>query len=273
MVSQGPSKQTEEVVVKIARSDYEGLLINEVQILRYLSGQGEPMQKYLVGSRGLYELRVDGKEALALALDYVADGDLLAHVPSAGMPEVEARPIFRQVLSAMELIHGYGVVHHDIKPSNILCERREEGLVVRLADFGVAAFLDDVGHYAEEYASGTPGFIAPELLRRSAMLSTKADCFSLGVSLYWAVTGMYPFGTDHSRETFELNLRGFTAMGAELSAELQDLLTSFGVPDPRKRLSARGALAHSWFKLPLRPAHTNAKTGHPWLKRFRRQSA
>jgi serine/threonine protein kinase len=262
-----PRKQTSDAVLKIAQRECEATLVNELQKLSYLSRQGQDMQQHLVASHGLHELTVDGSIGLALVLDYVANGDLEEHVQRGGMPEVDARPVVKQILSALELIHAYGVVHLDVKPGNILCERTDRELRVRLCDFGLAMFLDDADLVPR--GCGTPGFIAPELLATGPALTNKADCFSLGVTVFWMVTGTSPFGAAESqREALELSRRGFSAEGASLSSQLQDLLSSLGRADRRTRLAAHEALAHPWFTVPHAPPTPKARAAHPISRRF-----
>jgi serine/threonine protein kinase len=262
-----PSERADEVVLKIARRGFEMMIVNELQKLNYLSRQGELMQQFLVASQGMFEVKVEGEHGLALVLDHTLGGTFEDRIPAGGIPEVDARPAFQHLFSALELLHAYGVVHCDIKPTSIFCDKNDDGLLTaRLGNFGVSMFLDDAE--LVDSACGTPGFIAPELLLPSPKLTAKADCFSLGATLLWVVTGSYPFGTDGSRSTLDLNQRGFSADGTDLSAELQDLLNRLGGTDPRTRLSASAALAHPWFKVPQAPARPKATPAHPLSRRF-----
>jgi serine/threonine protein kinase len=263
MSAQAGAEHADEVVLKIARPDHEIKLVNELQKLNYLSRQGDVMQKYLVASHGMFELKVDGALGLALVLDHVPGGTLEEHIPSSGIPEVDARPAFQGLFSALELLHAYGVVHMDIHPSSIFCEKKDDGLLnTRLGNFGAAMFLDDAELLVER--RGAAGFTAPELLLPSPTLTAKADCFSLGVTLFWAVTGTQ---LDESKEA--LNRRGLGDEGTDLSPELEDLLIRLGGADPRRRLSACAALEQPWFKVPQRPARPNATCANPRSKRFR----
>jgi serine/threonine protein kinase len=167
------------------------------------------------------------------------------------MAEAAARGVFRQLFAAAAGLADAGMTHRDIKPENILCEPRADGgLEARLIDFGLAAFLDDGEQMGRR--CGTPGFIAPEilgLLGAEPAATLKSDCFSLGATLYFAVTGSRLFGSsEDSRETLRRNLQGFSGELSGASAELADLLTRLGRADPNERLSATEALAHPWFQ-------------------------
>jgi serine/threonine protein kinase len=237
-----------DVVLKIAKPNSEELLINEILKVGFLLRNKTLCEKHIVNTRGLYEMRLDGQLTLATVLEYVPGGDLASRVPSGGMAEAEARGLFQQLFSAVVGLATVGMVHRDIKPGNILCDMRADGSVrARLIDFALAVFLDD-----EEGITcrcGTPGFIAPEILRERPLATSKSDCFSLGATLFFAVTGGNPFGSDllDDKKALLRNLQGFKAEGSGLSVQLEDLLCRLGQADPDERLSASEALAHPWF--------------------------
>jgi serine/threonine protein kinase len=118
----------------------------------------------------------------------------------------------------------------------------------RLIDFALAAFFDDEKEITRR--CGTPGFIAPEILSESPKATRKSDCFSLGATLFFAVTGEYLCGKDcHDKgASLSRNRLGFHVEGLGFSAQLEDLLCGLGKADPAERLSASEALAHPWFK-------------------------
>ncbi|MFO0806099.1 MAG: serine/threonine-protein kinase [Gemmataceae bacterium] len=120
--------------------------------------------------------------------DVLADG-----VP---LPPAEAARIGKEAARGLHAAHSRGIVHRDIKPGNVFLEDRVNGTPrVRLLDFGLAR-ADALGRLTQDSvaAMGTPGYIAPELLRGHAA-DFRADLFSLGVVLYRAATGVEPFGT------------------------------------------------------------------------------
>jgi serine/threonine protein kinase len=97
-----------------------------------------------------------------------------------------------ELLSALGFAHAQGVVHRDVKPSNVLID--DQGRV-KLADFGVA-FVDDSTHRtAAGTVIGTPSYMAPEQLRGEP-IGAAADIFSVGVVLYQMLTGRVPFKGD-----------------------------------------------------------------------------
>ncbi len=118
---------------------------------------------------------------------------------------IEARlGIARQVCAAVQHAHTKGIIHLDLKSANILV-REVDGLpVVKVIDFGVAKLADDpdaVQTLAGEAQGplGTLEYMAPEQLRGSRQLDTRADIYSLGVTLYQLLSGLLPFDSRELR--------------------------------------------------------------------------
>jgi serine/threonine-protein kinase len=103
--------------------------------------------------------------------------------------EATAADLAAQVADALDHAHRQGVIHRDVKPSNILLD----GRTAVLTDFGVARALDDPTLTATGLTVGTPAYMAPEQASGRADLDGRADLYSLGVVLYQMVTGRTPF--------------------------------------------------------------------------------
>src|SRR5258708_39152014 len=114
------------------------------------------------------------------------------------------------IAKALRHAHGQGVLHGDVKPSNILVT--DSGSAV-LLDFNLAIFGDE----SAQFLAGTPPYMAPEQLQpviaqgsaRDALLDERTDIFSLGVTLFELAYGSYPFGAlphDHCRQRLAADL-------------------------------------------------------------------
>lgn len=97
--------------------------------------------------------------------------------------------VLLRVLDAAAAMHQAGLVHGDLKPSNVLVDRAEKPTIV---DFGLARAETDPSWIAVP-RGGTPGYSAPELLTSHVDIDPSADVFSLGVMLYELLTGRTPF--------------------------------------------------------------------------------
>ena len=128
---------------------------------------------------------VDGR--LYLAMRLVEGTDLRALLRAEGALEpARALAICGQVANALDAAHAKGLVHRDVKPSNVLLDANEH---VYLADFGLTRRLDEQGGPAGEGRSmGTPAYLAPEQIE-GGPVDGRADVYSLGCLLYECLTG------------------------------------------------------------------------------------
>ena len=128
---------------------------------------------------------VDGRLYLAMRLVDGTDLGSLLQVEGALAP-ARAVAVCTQIASALDAAHARGLVHRDVKPSNVLLDSTEH---VYLADFGLTRRLDDPSSDAgEERSVGTPAYIAPEQLEGEPV-DGRADVYSLGCLLYECLTG------------------------------------------------------------------------------------
>ncbi len=132
---------------------------------------------------------IDGR--LYLAMRHVEGTDLRALLREEGPLEPDRTlAICRQVANALDAAHATGLVHRDVKPSNVLLDGNEH---VYLADFGLTRRLDEQGGPAGESRSvGTPAYLAPEQIEGESV-DGRTDIYSLGCLLYECLTGDAPF--------------------------------------------------------------------------------
>jgi serine/threonine protein kinase/predicted Zn-dependent protease len=100
--------------------------------------------------------------------------------------------IFRQTIAGVAAIHAAGIVHGDIKPKNVMLEHSGSGFCLSIMDFGLARlYASQTTVFTPETVAGTPGYIAPELLRGTPP-SQATDIFALGVLLQQVLTNEKP---------------------------------------------------------------------------------
>jgi serine/threonine protein kinase len=115
------------------------------------------------------------------------------------MPALDAVGTMLQVAKPLAAMHEAGIVHRDVKPSNIFLARDAEGNErVKLLDFGIAAFQQPVarGESAITFTDamiGTPRYMAPEQVHTSKDVDARADVWAIGVTLYELLAGRQPF--------------------------------------------------------------------------------
>lgn len=126
------------------------------------------------------------------AMEWVDGRSLAALLAERGpLPWPAAVRLAAQVAAALEHAHERGVVHRDVKPSNILLA--SDG-VVKVSDFGIAKFVAE-SHTLSGHVLGTPNYISPEQLRGEPV-DGRTDLFSLAAVLYEMLTGEPPFKSD-----------------------------------------------------------------------------
>ncbi len=142
-------------------------------------------------------------------MEYV-DGTNLAELSrQAELSPTESLEIVTQVCKAMQYAHESGVVHRDIKPTNILLNA--EG-TVKIADFGLAKFCESSDPRTQltqtRQVFGTPRYMAPEQIESTREVDHRADIYSLGVVFYELLTGELPLGRfDPPSQRVEINVK------------------------------------------------------------------
>lgn len=125
------------------------------------------------------------------------DGAALDTVKSE-MTLEEKVGVIRKIALALQEAHRIGVLHRDVKPSNILVERGEDGAwKPYIMDFGLAREMGDSGNTITGAIMGTPAFMAPEQAAgKVRSLDRRTDVYSLGATLYDVLSGQKPFAAD-----------------------------------------------------------------------------
>jgi serine/threonine-protein kinase len=128
-------------------------------------------------------------------LDGISLQTLVAHFGPQPAPRVVA--ILQQVCRSLEEAHAQGLVHRDLKPSNVMvCKVALTFDFVKVLDFGLAKSFarDDVSQLTMEgVATGTPGYIAPEVAVGESTIDGRADIYALGCVAYFLLTGTLVF--------------------------------------------------------------------------------
>ena len=129
-------------------------------------------------------------DGLCYVVSRFIDGtDLAERIKESPVPIGETIELMRAAAEALHYVHTRGVIHRDIKPGNILLDKRGRPF---LADFGLALREEDFVGYGD--VAGTPSYMSPEQARgESHLIDGRSDIFSLGVVLYVMLTSQLPF--------------------------------------------------------------------------------
>ena len=121
-----------------------------------------------------------------------------------------------QILMALECAHEKGIIHRDIKPQNIML--LQDGSI-KVADFGIARFLQSETQTMTDKAIGSVHYIAPEQASGD-YITDKADIYSVGVMLYEMLTGKLPFVADNAVSVALMQLQAKPVMPRELNPSI-----------------------------------------------------
>ncbi|HIA01862.1 MAG TPA: serine/threonine protein kinase, partial [Myxococcales bacterium] len=164
---------------------------------------------------------------IAQVIDFQADDDLNPRLVEdfvdgpdlaeacIGLSYVERGRLLAQVLRALDYVHARGVVHGDIKPSNVLVQRNGDTLSARVIDFGLAKRSDE----ATLSVSGTPAYMAPELISGKTA-NAQCDLYAFGVMAYRIFTGQLPFSGMPLSELCQAHMEKLATLPTEVKADL-----------------------------------------------------
>ncbi|NMO93825.1 serine/threonine protein kinase, partial [Actinomycetospora sp. TBRC 11914] len=195
----------------------------------------------------VFDASIEGDEPW-LVMEYLPSRSLAAMLGEHGPlePRLVAR-IGRQVADALDAAHQAGIVHRDVKPGNVLIGA--DG-TVKITDFGISRATGDLTLTRTGMLAGTPAYLAPEVARGEDSTSA-SDVFSLGATLYAAVEGVPPFGSDDNALALLHNVAAGALNPPVQAGPLTALLMRLLRTDPQERPSAAearrelGRIAHS----------------------------
>src|SRR5216684_7866043 len=150
--------------------------------------------------------------------------------------------VILQIASALHHIHHLGIIHLDLKPSNILVDERGRA---KIMDFGVAVESRQV---LDRQIRGSLHYMPPEVLKQDRV-DSRADLYSLGMTLYETVTGALPGYGKPSIEVIRMHLdeevRPPSSINPSVPPELEQIIMRLLEKDPRHRYASAAALLHA----------------------------
>lgn len=191
-----------------------------------------------------YDAGVDGNVHY-LVVEYVPGTDLRKLVRSRGKLSVhQAASIVRQAAEGLAYAHHRNLIHRDIKPGNILVTSTG---VAKLSDLGLAFHLNDPSDPRYGKIVGTADYLSPEQIKNPTQVTSVSDIYSLGCTLYYAVTGKVPFpgGTSKSKARRHLEETPWhpRRFNEEVSDEFVDLIGDMMEKNPAERIQTAEEVA------------------------------
>ena len=180
-----------------------------------------------------------------ISMEYVDGEDLASLLTRIGrLPADKAVETARKLCAGLAAAHDRGVIHRDLKPQNIMMNKRGEVVIM---DFGLAAIASELT--GVEARNGTPAYMSPEQLK-GAGVTARSDIYALGLVLYELFTGKRPYDAQSLQQLLDLqetaHITSMTSVAADIDPSVEKIIRRCLDPDPAKRpaaaLSVLGAL-------------------------------
>eukprot|EP01041_Mallomonas_annulata_P006484 gene6484-13089_t len=186
----------------------------------------------------------EDEKCVYMILELCSNGNIYKYLKCNGpLLESSAAKIIHQLLIALQYMQCKGIIHRDLKLSNILFD---DNMNIKICDFGLAI---QIAHPDEEHYTlcGTPNYIAPEIAAQQSH-SFPADLWSVGCLFYSIVTGYAPFEEVEINDTLQRVLNGEYSIPDHLSNDAQDFIKCLLQTDPSQRANVHEILEHSFLK-------------------------
>src|SRR5215475_8958152 len=191
------------------------------------------------------------------------------------MPLRRAAELIAKLARAVHYGHEHGILHRDIKPGNVLLDKKGEP---HLTDFGLARLIETESSVTQTLdVLGTPSYMAPEqAVGNNAAVSSATDVYGLGAVLYQLLTGQPPFAGGTTYETIKLlestEPRPPRLLNPKIDRDLNTICLKSLEKDPKRRYSSALSLAEDlerWLKHePIQARRTGIfARGRKWVRR------
>jgi eukaryotic-like serine/threonine-protein kinase len=225
----------------------------------------------------IFDFGITDEGTFYYVMELLSGRDLESLIKEFGpVPANRALMLLRQACHSLADAHARGMVHRDIKPANIyVCRMGLEYDFVKVLDFGLVKFSDrNVGQTLmtlEHTTTGTPAYMAPEIVLGEANVDRRADVYALGCVTYFLLTGQLVFEADTSMKVMLQHVQAEPIPPSQrtelpIPRELDDIVLACLQKDPNKRPQNAEELLKVLDRFQLREQwnHDAAKT---WWER------
>jgi hypothetical protein len=236
-----------------------------VKRLRTRGDDATPAERFHREARLLAQVRHDnvvryvayGSDAAGtpcLVLEWLEGEDLRARLSRGALDDAQRIEVVKQAAAGLEALHERGIVHRDMKPSNLFLVPNGDAFTVKVLDLGVARSPTEATLTTAGFAVGTPFYMSPEQARGDDHVTPASDVFSLGVLLHELFTGVRPFTGD---DVFAVLAKIVLTDAPRLSLvapfvppQLDAIVARALAKDPSARFQTAGALAAALATVP-----------------------
>lgn len=221
-------------------------LVNEIQVMQQLRH---------ANIMNLEEVH-ESKNSIYLVLELLEGGELFSFISSkAAIAIHDVCRMLKHLLEALAYLADKKIMHRDLKPENMILKEKSDlsCATLKLVDFGLSTQFDLPEYLFKR--CGTPGYVAPEVINapsnENVHYTPKCDVFSAGIIFYIMLVGRSPFDGRSFQEILKQNKTcriDFKHLKLRKHPHCLELLQKMLEIDPQRRVSAREALTHPFFK-------------------------
>ncbi len=233
----------------------------------------------IVSCYDVNETAHEGRPALYMALELLEGETLARRLERGPLAPAEALRVARALARALEALHGHTprVLHRDLKPANVFLTA---GGGTKLLDFGLAAVADWKLTQVSAFAAGSRPYMAPEQFDGLRQCTERSDLYSLGVTLFQALTGRCPFEAETDQGFYEAHREQSPPALVEahpglergpLSEALENVVTRLLAKRPEERYASAADLLADLERAGRGAAVEKPKVTRPETVRFRRR--
>ncbi|MBX9685643.1 MAG: serine/threonine protein kinase, partial [Candidatus Obscuribacterales bacterium] len=201
----------------------------------------------------IHDFGVTADGDLYLVMEYLEGASLNDFIELNGqLSERTCAKIFTQVCDALQSAHGMGILHRDLKPTNIFISSTSRGPHVKVLDFGLAKAMVPRANAREKITRtgecmGTPDYMSPEQ-SRGIKVDQRSDIYSCGVCMFEALTGTLPFTSEDMMQILSRQISekppSFKEIAPQkkISKEMEGIVMKCLEKDPQKRFESMAEL-------------------------------
>mmetsp|Transcript_20571 Transcript_20571/g.22930 ORF Transcript_20571/g.22930 Transcript_20571/m.22930 type:complete len:783 (+) Transcript_20571:2-2350(+) len=192
----------------------------------------------------------ENQDYIYIVMEYLSGGPLLQYFKERKykLKEDRVKDIAHQISTALFYLKSFGIAHRDMKPDNIMMASNTDDGEIKLIDFGLSKIIGPKERSKDPF--GTIPYAAPEIILRKPY-SHSVDIWSLGVTVFFLMTGFHPFDSHDQQELLKKIVRQEPDWDAAewkgASKQCKDLVKKLLTKDKEKRIEIEEVLEHEWI--------------------------
>jgi eukaryotic-like serine/threonine-protein kinase len=235
------------VAIKIFKHDNDNMLQRFMREAKIMAALRHP---HLMPIYDTGESEVDGLTRYYIVMPFIDGGTLGMRIRHSPLSPEEASGYLLDIATALDYIHQHGIIHRDIKSTNVLLSTDD---LCYLSDLGVARMLHDVYTLTSTgNVLGTVDYIAPELFVGNNKADARSDIYSLGILLFEMMTGQRPFSAENQVALASMHINDAPPLARtlvpSLSPSVEHVLAEALEKDPARRFPTATAMADAFYR-------------------------